>query len=81
MQATPTGSAGWRRRSLAVSPWRGCRCTTTTVLVCRLLDQGILHDLQVSRDSVRTGQFCDYLYARIGRWRTRKAPDLWPWRG
>jgi hypothetical protein len=49
-------------------------------LVCRLLDQGILHDLQVSRDSVRTGQFCDYLYARIGRWRTRKAADLWPWR-
>jgi hypothetical protein len=49
-------------------------------LVRRLLDQGILHDLQVSRDSVRTGQFCDYLYARIGRWRTRKAADLWPWR-
>lgn len=49
-------------------------------LVRRLLDQGILHNLQVSRDSVGTGQFCDYLYARIGRWRTRKAADLWPWR-
>jgi hypothetical protein len=51
-----------------------------TALVRRLLDQGVLHDLQVSRRSVRTGQFCDYLYARIGRWRSRKAADLWPWR-
>jgi hypothetical protein len=50
-------------------------------LVCRLLDHGVLHDLQVSRDSVRTSQFCDYLYARIGRWRTGKAPNVWPWRG
>lgn len=25
-------------------------------------------------------QFCDYLYARITRWRTRKPPDRWPWR-
>jgi hypothetical protein len=49
-------------------------------LVRRLLDQGILHDLHVSGDSVRTRQFCDYLYARIGRWRTSKALDLWPWR-
>lgn len=48
--------------------------------VRRLLDQGILHDLRVSRDSVSTDQFCEYLYARIGRWRTRKAADLWPWR-
>jgi hypothetical protein len=36
--------------------------------------------LHVSRDSVRTSQFCDYLYARIGRWRTSKIPGLWPWR-
>ena len=50
------------------------------VLIHRLFDQGILHNLHVSRDSVLTGQFCDYLYARIGRWRTRKAPNLWPWR-
>jgi hypothetical protein len=47
-------------------------------LVRRLLDHGILHNLHVSRDSVRTSQFCDYLYARIGRWRTRKAADQWP---
>ena len=50
------------------------------VLIHRLFDQGILHNLHVSNDSVLTGQFCDYLYARIGRWRTRKAPNLWPWR-
>lgn len=49
-------------------------------LVRRLLDQGIVHDLQVSHNSVRTNQFCDYLYTRIGRWRTRKAANLWPWR-
>jgi hypothetical protein len=49
-------------------------------LVRRLLDQGILHNLHVSRDSVHSGQFCDYLYARIGRWRTRKAANQWPWR-
>lgn len=47
----------------------------------RLREQGALFDLHVSPDSVPTGQFCDYLYARIGAWRTRKAPAAWPWRG
>jgi len=47
----------------------------------RLREQGALFDLHVSPDSVPTGQFCDYLYARIGAWRTCKAPAAWPWRG
>jgi hypothetical protein len=46
-----------------------------------LREQGALFDLHVSPDSVPTGQFCDYLYARIGAWRTSKAPAVWPWRG
>ena len=50
-------------------------------LVRRLREQGALFDLHVSPDSVPTGQFCDYLYARIASWRTRKAPGGWPWRG
>jgi hypothetical protein len=49
-------------------------------LVLRLHGQGALFDLHVSPDSVPTGQFCEYLYGRVGRWRTRKAPKLWPWR-
>jgi hypothetical protein len=49
-------------------------------LVRQLLDQGALFDLRVSADSVPTGQFCDYLYARITRWRTRKPSGRWPWR-
>jgi hypothetical protein len=49
-------------------------------LLNRLRDQGALFDLHVSRDSVPTGRFCDYLYARIAHWRTHKAPDRWPWR-
>jgi hypothetical protein len=47
----------------------------------RLRQQGALFDLHVSPGSVPTGQFCDYLYARIGAWRTGKAPAAWPWRG
>ena len=49
-------------------------------LVQRLREQGALFDLHVSPDSVPTGQFCDYLYARIASWRTRKASGRWPWR-
>src|SRR6185437_1204942 len=51
-----------------------------TVLVRQLREQGLLFDLRVSADSVPTGQFCDYLYARIVRWRSCKDPDRWPWR-
>jgi hypothetical protein len=51
-----------------------------TALMRRLREQGVLFDLRVSADSVPTGQFCDYLYARITRWRTRKPPGRWPWR-
>lgn len=50
-------------------------------LVQRLMEQGALYDLHVSPDSVPTPQFCDYLYARITCWRTRKSPARWPWRG
>ncbi len=49
-------------------------------LVRLLQAQGVLFDLRVSADSVLTGQFCDYLYARITRWRSRKRPARWPWR-
>jgi hypothetical protein len=49
-------------------------------LLGQLQEQGALFDLHVSADSVPTRQFCDYLYTRITRWRTRKSPDLWPWR-
>jgi hypothetical protein len=49
-------------------------------LVQRLREQGALFDLHVSPDSVPTGQFCGYLYARIACWRTRKATGRWPWR-
>jgi hypothetical protein len=49
-------------------------------LLGTLREHGALFDLRVSADSVPTRQFCDYLYARITRWRTRKPPDLWPWR-
>jgi hypothetical protein len=49
-------------------------------LMQRLREQGALFDLHVSPGSVPTGQFCDYLYSRIGSWRTRKAPGRWPWR-
>lgn len=49
-------------------------------LVRQLREQGLVFDLRVSADSVPTGQFCDYLYARITRWRSRKAPRSWPWR-
>jgi hypothetical protein len=49
-------------------------------LVQRLQEQGALFDLHVSTDSVHVAQFCDYLYARITSWRTRKAPGRWPWR-
>ena len=50
-------------------------------LVARLREHGVVFDLHVSPDSVPVGQFCDYLYARIACWRTRKAPHRWPWRG
>lgn len=50
------------------------------MLVQRLREHGMLFDLHVSVDSVPTAEFCDYLYARIARWRTRKAPGRWPWR-
>lgn len=50
------------------------------VLLRQLREQGALFDLRVSADSVSTRQFCDYLYARITRWRTSKSPDRWPWR-
>jgi hypothetical protein len=50
-------------------------------IVRRLLEQGAVFDLHVSPGSVPTGQFCDYVYARITHWRTRKALDRWPWRG
>jgi hypothetical protein len=49
-------------------------------LVRQLREHGVLFDLRVSDDSVPTVQFCDYLYARITRWRTRKSPGSWPWR-
>jgi len=49
-------------------------------LLGQLQEQGVLFDLRVSADSVPTRQFCDYLYARITRWRTSKPPDRWPWR-
>lgn len=49
-------------------------------LLATLRDHGAVFDLRVSADSVPTRQFCDYLYARITRWRTRKPPDRWPWR-
>jgi hypothetical protein len=49
-------------------------------LVRRLREQGALYDLRVSPDSVPTDAFCDYLYARIACWRTRKAKERWPWR-
>jgi hypothetical protein len=49
-------------------------------LLQRLREQGALFDLHVSPDSVPTGQFCNYLYARIACWRTRKSPSRWPWR-
>jgi len=51
-----------------------------SILVQRLQKQGVVFDLRVSRDSVLTGQFCDYLYARIACWRTRKRSSRWPWR-
>lgn len=74
-----------RFRQLAPSlvgrvPLAGLPRPDDTALVSRLLDQGVLHDLHVSHGSVHTAQFCDYLYARIGRWRTRKVADRWPWR-
>jgi len=49
-------------------------------LLRTLREHGALFDLRVSADSVPTRQFCDYLYARITRWRTRKSRDRWPWR-
>jgi hypothetical protein len=49
-------------------------------LLRTLREHGVLFDLRVSADSVPTRQFCDYLYARITRWRTRKPLDRWPWR-
>jgi hypothetical protein len=49
-------------------------------LLWHLQEQGALFDLRVSADSAPTRQFCDYLYARITRWRTRKSPGRWPWR-
>jgi hypothetical protein len=49
-------------------------------LLRQLQEQGALFDLRVSADSVPTRQFCDYLYARIKRWRTSKPSNLWPWR-
>ena len=49
-------------------------------LVRRLYAEGALFDLPISHYSVLTVQFCDYLYTRIGRWRTGKPADLWPWR-
>ena len=49
-------------------------------LLAQLWEHGALFDLRVSADSVSTPHFCDYLYARISRWRTRKSPDRWPWR-
>ncbi len=54
--------------------------TEDAALVQRLREQGALFDLHISRSSVPTGQFCDYLYARIRAWRTRKDPAAWPWR-
>ena len=50
-------------------------------LLVRLREHGVVFDLNVSPDSVPAGQFCDYLYARISAWRTRKHPAAWPWRG
>lgn len=55
--------------------------TEDSAILDRLREQGALFDLHVSPESVPTGQFCDYLYARIGAWRTRKTPAMWPWRG
>jgi hypothetical protein len=50
-------------------------------LLARLQEHGAVFDLHVSPGSVPADEFCDYLYARIACWRTRKAPDRWPWRG
>jgi hypothetical protein len=47
----------------------------------RRKEKGALFDLHVSADSVSTGQFCDYLYTRVGAWRSRKSLTAWPWRG
>jgi hypothetical protein len=49
-------------------------------LVLRLLDQGAVRDLRVSDGQVQTGQFTDYLYARVSAWRSNKPAALWPWR-
>jgi hypothetical protein len=49
-------------------------------LMRHLREHGALFDLHVSPNSVPTAQFCDYLYARITCWRTRKSPGRWPWR-
>jgi hypothetical protein len=49
-------------------------------LLRQLREQGVLFDLRVSADSVSTRQFCDYLYARVARWRTSKSRARWPWR-
>lgn len=49
-------------------------------LVLRLLSQGAVRDLRVLDGSVSTGQFCDYLYARVSAWRSNKPAALWPWR-
>lgn len=49
-------------------------------LVLRLLDQGAVRNLRVRDGSVPTGQFCDYLYARVSAWRSNKPAALWPWR-
>lgn len=43
-------------------------------LLRQLREQGLLFDLRISADSVPTGQFCDYLHARIARWRTPQGP-------
>jgi len=52
-----------------------------SAILRELKEKGVLFDLHVSADSVSTGQFCDYLYTRVGAWRTRKSLSAWPWRG
>ncbi len=49
-------------------------------LIHRLHEAGAAFDLPISENAVPVDQFCDYLYARISGWRTRKRPDEWPWR-
>jgi hypothetical protein len=56
-------------------------CTTDdAALIRRLHEAGAAFDLPVSDDAVPVNPFCDYLYARISGWRSRKHPDQWPWR-